>query len=255
MLCLDGVLIPADKLLNGTTITRADGLDVVQYFHIELPRHAVLYAEGALAESFLDTGNRNMFANVLSYLELGCDLNAPPQPACLPIVTEGEALDSARARLAERARQLGLATTAEDDLYLRVDGIALRPESRERGRVRFAVPAGARQVRIVSRSVVPVDIDPANVDRRRLGICFSAMSLRDGGFTLDLAPGYAGFTTGFHAAEEDHRWTQGDALLPEDLIAAMPDGFTLDLEVINSGLQYPAPVQAEVIPFAFRHSA
>ncbi|MDR3665165.1 MAG: Hint domain-containing protein, partial [Mycobacterium sp.] len=93
MLCLDDVLIPADKLLNGTTVTRADGLDVVQYFHIELPRHAVLYAEGALAESFLDTGNRNMFANVLNYLELGCDLDAPPQPACLPIVTEGEALD------------------------------------------------------------------------------------------------------------------------------------------------------------------
>ena len=40
MLCLDGVLIPADKLLNGTTVTRADGFDVVQYFHIELPRRS-----------------------------------------------------------------------------------------------------------------------------------------------------------------------------------------------------------------------
>ena len=255
MLCLEGVLIPAGKLLNGTTITRADDLPVVQYCHIELPRHAVLYAEGAPAESFLDTGNRNMFANVLSYLELGCDLAAPPQPACLPIVTAGEALDGARARLAERANALGLALTMEDDVYLWVDGIALRPKSRVGEQVRFAVPAGARQVRIVSRSVIPADLDPANCDRRRLGICLAAMTLRDGGFTLELAPGYGGFTTGFHAAEEGHRWTQGDALLPEELTAAMPDGFILELKVIDGGLRYPAPKQAEVIPFASRRSA
>ena len=255
MLCLEGVLIPAGKLLNGTTITRADDFDVVRYFHIELPRHAVLYAEGALVESFLDTGNRNMFANVLSYLELGHDLDAPAQPACLPIVTEGEALDSARSRLAERARHLGLATTGDDDVYLQVDGIALRPESREGEHVRFAVPAGAQEVHIVSRSVVPADVDPANADRRQLGICLGAMSLCDGGFTLDLAPSYAGFTTGFHAAEEGRRWTQGDATLPEDLTAAMPDGFTLELTVIDSGLHYPSPKQAEVIPFSSRRSA
>ena len=255
MLCLEGVLIPAEKLLNGTTITRADGFDVVQYFHIELPRHAVLYAEGAPAESFLDTGNRNMFANVLSYLELGQDPGAARQPPCLPIVTSGAALDGARARLAERARTLGLAATREDDLYLRVDGIAHRPESRAGERVRFAVPAGARQVHIVSRSVVPADLDPANGDRRRLGICFSALSLRDDGFTLDLAPGYAGFTTGFHAAEAGQRWTQGDAALPEDLTAAMPDGFTLEINVIDSGLHYPVPRPAEVIPFTARRSA
>ena len=255
MLCLEGVLIPAERLLNGTTITRADGFDVVQYFHIELPRHAVLYAEGAPAESFLDTGNRNMFANVLSYLELGRDLGAPRQPPCLPIVTSGAALDNARAHLSERARTLGLATTGADDLYLRVDGIALRPESRAGEHVRFVVPAGARQVHIVSRSVVPADLDPANGDRRRLGICFSALSLRDDGFTLDLAPGYAGFTTGFHAAEAGQRWTQGDATLPEDLTAAMPDGFTLEINVIDSGLHYPLAKPAEVIPFVSRRSA
>ena len=248
MLCLDDVLIPAEKLLNGTTITRAEGFDVVQYFHIELPRHAVLYAEGAPAESFLDTGNRNMFTNVLSYLELGHDLDAPPQPACLPIVTAGEALAAVRARLAARAAQLGLATTEDDNLHLRVDGIAIRPESCVGDSVRFSVPAGARQVRLVSRSVVLADLDPASGDHRRLGICLSGMSVADSNVPLD----HAGFTTGFHAAEGTHRWTQGDALLPENLTAAMPGGFVLDLKLVRTGLRYATPPQADVISLRAR---
>ena len=255
MMCLDDVLIPAGKLLNGTTINRAENIDVVQYFHIELPRHAVLYAEGAPTESFLDTGNRNMFANVLSYLELGHDLDAPPQPACLPIVTDGEALAAVRARLAGRAASTGLTTTEDDDLHLLVDGAALRPEQRQGDTARFTVAAGARQVRIVSRSVAPADLDPTSGDLRRLGIAFSGMSLHDGSFALDLAPGYAGFATGFHASEGGHRWTAGDALLPEDLTAAMPDGFVLELKLIRTGLRYAAPAQTEAISFAPRHAA
>jgi Hint domain len=111
MMCLDDVLIPAGKLVNGTTITQAENLDVVQYFHIELPHHAVLYAEGAAAESYLDTGNRNTFANVLDYLALGHDIDAPPAPPCLPIVTDGGLLAAVRSRLAARAADLGLAAT------------------------------------------------------------------------------------------------------------------------------------------------
>jgi hypothetical protein len=255
MLCLDDVLIPAEKLLNGTTISRAENFDVVQYFHIELPRHAVLYAEGAPAESFLDTGNRNMFANVLSYLELGHDLAAPPQPACLPIVTGGETLAAVRARLAARAARAGLATTQDDGLHLLVDGAVLDPGRRDGETVRFTVPAGARQVRIVSHGVVPADLDPANGDRRRLGICLAGLSLRDGSFSLDLAPGHAGLASGFHAAEDGHRWTDGNAELPEDMIAAMPDGFVLELKLVQTALRYAAPAPVGVIPFAPRRVA
>jgi antigen 43 len=246
-LCFDDALIAAEDLLNGTTVTRADDIAAVRYFHVELPRHAVLYAEGAPAESYLDTGSRNQFANVLSYLDLDSDPDAPPPQPCLPTLTEGAALEGVRARLAERAGALGRATTDEDGLYLDVDGLAVHPESLEDDRVRFAVPAGARRVRIVSRSVVPADLDPASPDRRRLGVCFSVMTLDDGEFTLALPAAHAGFVTGFHEAEIDHRWTAGDALLPEDLTAAMPNGFVLMLKLI-SRVTYPAPTQAEVIP-------
>ncbi len=105
MMCLDGVLVAARNLLNGTTIARAGNIEKIEYFHIELPRHSIILAEGAATESFLDTGNRNMFANVLDYLTLGADLEAPQQAACLPIVAEGTALDAIRGRLAERTNR------------------------------------------------------------------------------------------------------------------------------------------------------
>jgi hypothetical protein len=100
MMCIGDVLVPAGKLLNGTTITRAEDPGVVQYFHVELPRHSVILAEGAPAESFLDTGNRNMFGNVLDYLARGASLDAPRQAPCLPVVTGGAALEAVRATLA-----------------------------------------------------------------------------------------------------------------------------------------------------------
>ena len=35
----------------------------VTYYHIELPQHDIVLAEGLPTESFLDTGNRDAFAN------------------------------------------------------------------------------------------------------------------------------------------------------------------------------------------------
>jgi hypothetical protein len=59
---VEGVLIPIRYLINGATVWQAS-VDAVQYFHIELDRHDVLFAEGLAAESYLDTGNRGAFGN------------------------------------------------------------------------------------------------------------------------------------------------------------------------------------------------
>jgi hypothetical protein len=52
-LYLDGVLIPVVDLLNNSTITRCDAenLAAIEYFHITLERHNVIYAEGAACET------------------------------------------------------------------------------------------------------------------------------------------------------------------------------------------------------------
>ena len=66
-LLIDGVLVPAELLINGTTITRYEPEgDELEFFHIKLESHDVVYAEGAPAETLLDVSES--FANFPDYL-------------------------------------------------------------------------------------------------------------------------------------------------------------------------------------------
>ena len=77
-LFLDGALVPARLLANGTTILAETHCAEVTWYHVELPRHAVILAEGAPAESWLDTGNRSWFANAsVALLEVEGNLAQP----------------------------------------------------------------------------------------------------------------------------------------------------------------------------------
>jgi hypothetical protein len=71
----------------------------------------------------------------------------------------------------------------------------------------YVLPPGARTVRLLSRTQVPQEQWPDSEDRRRLGV-----ALREVRFDGVSAPP-AAFGRGFHAAEPDWRWTNGDATL------------------------------------------
>ena len=67
-LLIDGVLAPAEILINGTTITRyeASETDELEYFHVKLESHDVVYAEGVPAETLLERrGKRRQFRRLL----------------------------------------------------------------------------------------------------------------------------------------------------------------------------------------------
>jgi autotransporter passenger strand-loop-strand repeat protein len=59
---VNAVLIPVKHLINGSTIVQVL-MERVSYYHIELPRHDVLLAEGLPTESFLDMRDGTNYAN------------------------------------------------------------------------------------------------------------------------------------------------------------------------------------------------
>ena len=71
-LFIDGVLIQVAPLVNGTSITPAvpEGMKDIEYFHIELATHEVILAEGAPAETHLNTNGREHFTNFVEYERL-----------------------------------------------------------------------------------------------------------------------------------------------------------------------------------------
>uniref|UniRef100_UPI003FD8B138 Hint domain-containing protein n=4 Tax=Rhodoblastus sp. TaxID=1962975 RepID=UPI003FD8B138 len=100
---LDGVLIPAEHLVNGATIVQEAPGEDIHYFHIELESHDVLIAEGALSESFVDDDSRGMFQNAHEFRALYPGERQNEAVYCAPRVEDGYALDRVRRRLAERA--------------------------------------------------------------------------------------------------------------------------------------------------------
>lgn len=75
----DNRLIPIRLLVNNATILPDPHARTVHYFHVELDRHDILLAENLPAESYLDTGNRVMFANAGASLILHADFGVDPQ--------------------------------------------------------------------------------------------------------------------------------------------------------------------------------
>jgi hypothetical protein len=63
-LLVEGVLVHAGALVNGTSITRESAVPAsFTYYHVELADHALVLAEGVPAETFVDNAARANFDN------------------------------------------------------------------------------------------------------------------------------------------------------------------------------------------------
>ncbi len=101
----EGNLVAAMNLVNGTSIVQLFEMPSFQYFHVELEQFDILLAEGVPAESYVDTGNRNMFQNareVAMNPDFGPAEGRPDVPG-ITVVRKGPTLEAIRAVLLERA--------------------------------------------------------------------------------------------------------------------------------------------------------
>lgn len=99
-LLIDGLLIPAGSLVNDATITlyAAEEHDEMEFFHVKLESHDVIYAEGAPCETLLRVDET--MSNFAGYLrKLGGSETRDAQ--CAPAVCRGR-----RSELMTKARSL-----------------------------------------------------------------------------------------------------------------------------------------------------
>jgi hypothetical protein len=226
---VDGVLICARQLINGTTIRQITTYRSIEYFHVELDAHALLQAEGVPAESYLDTGNRGFFSNVGAPLELHPNLTLeatnPTREAnsCAPFVSDVESVRPVWQRLTDRANTIAAPmakarTTTEPSLQLVVDGQPIRPIRGQASPVAFVLPRDTVEVHLVSRAGSPTDARPWLGDHRQLGVRIARIVLRHGSGAYDMPLDSPDLAEGWWAVEQDgismRRWTNGDAVLP-----------------------------------------
>ncbi len=123
-LYVDGVMIPAYCLINGVTIKQDRAEKLVTYYHVELPQHHAILAEGLPAESYLETSeeNRHFFKEATASTTSNVTKLDAQYPVCpedtpawkhiwdtqgfAPLTQSGPILDAVRARLALRAQEL-----------------------------------------------------------------------------------------------------------------------------------------------------
>ena len=118
---VEGVLIPAGCLVNGTTIVRDETPGPLAYVHIELADAGCVLAEGAACETFIDAGSRLAFDNADEFHAL-YGIRPAAEPGYLRL-EDGEVVERARLRLggADRdrtARLRGHAERVEDGVLV-----------------------------------------------------------------------------------------------------------------------------------------
>jgi hypothetical protein len=218
-----GVLIPAEVLVNSATIFQDTSLSELTYYHIELDSQDVLLAEELTVESYLDTGNRGLFANagLPTILHAEFAVNAATKEratsGCAPLLLDGAVVASVKRALLKRAETaFGVRHVTDPDLRIVVNGRRLAPLTTTGGIYRFALPRGASSFRIVSRASAPSDVLPTPADRRVLGVAIADITLGGPDGTMTMPIDHPALNAGWHAIEAGQavRWTDGDAVVP-----------------------------------------
>jgi autotransporter passenger strand-loop-strand repeat protein len=104
-LYLDGFLVPVKALVNGENIVQLNRATVT-YYHLELESHEVIFADGTMVETYLESGNRGSFDNGGPAVTLHPDFAQTLRESggCAPFAETGPVVDSFRDRAAARHR-------------------------------------------------------------------------------------------------------------------------------------------------------
>ena len=250
---VEEVLIPAYRLLNGSTIAQVE-VDTVTYWHVEFDTHDIILAENMPTESFLEMGeNRGLLG--VSSAKVSEEVRARTHTDfCRPFLDSGPVLDVVRMQLAARAERLGWTPVQDPELSGVADSVPLHPQIAG-GEAFFVVPNGTRNLRLRSAECVPLSF--GGQDPRRIGLAVYAIALTDvHGITHTLDLDAPSQRDNFHNGERQeglhYRWTRGDLVVPAEILSPLEGPLLLRLTFEPSTIRgwAPPPGTMETLPKA-----
>jgi hypothetical protein len=156
-----------------------------------------------------------------------------------PLRFNGAEIDLVKQRLLQRAQALGFVAEDDPDVHVLADGKPIYPIRFDGTSADFLLPTAISELRLMSRSGVPCHHDPANPDRRHLGVALTDIIVEDGpGVRRDIPLDHPLLGEGFYEFEWGDtswwRWTDGSALLPSALWNKTEDQFWLHIKLMNA---------------------
>jgi hypothetical protein len=95
--------------------------------------------------------------------------------------------------------------------------------------------------------VVPSETEAGSLDLRRLGVPLEAIVLSGDGLRMEIAPDCTALSDGFHADEGSHRWTDGHAALPSQVVACFTGAVAIEVQTGATELHYPIDGRREAV--------
>ncbi|GBR01036.1 Hint domain-containing protein [Asaia lannensis] len=242
---IDGRFIPVRMLVNGENIVYDRTLTEYRYYHLETAEHAVIYANGAETESYLDTGNRIAFSSSsgATPIKTPRDWSRSAAPLCVDRAFVEPVFKACKARAIASMPSCDGVPFITDDWDIKLvteDQSILWPRRIFPDRVVFSLPPDIQVLRLRSNVSRPCDaIGPFVDDRRYLGVLVSKITLFEASKTSEIRIHLENnHIAGWHPlVEANMRWTDGDATLV--LPVRYPTSFAILCIDILAGGPYP----------------
>jgi hypothetical protein len=216
-LFLHGHLVPAKLLLNGATIKRDTSCRSITYFHIELASHDIIIAENLPVETYLDTGNRNAFANSHGTPHASPVFGRGKQWnefACADLCLAGPIMQQIRRDLFNRTISFGYKVETDFRVALHEGETMIAAHDGPAHAAEFMLPmAVTGPLAIRSTAFIPAEFSDGSApeeDWRRLGVAISRIKFDHHQTSLGTIAHHGVHPRG---AADEAEWTDGDALI------------------------------------------
>ncbi|MDI2113846.1 Hint domain-containing protein [Commensalibacter nepenthis] len=243
-LFFDGNFVPVRMLVNGRSIYYDRSITSYDYYHIETEKHSVIWANGTLTESYLDTGNRNVFSTNQKVVSLFNETKTWDVDAAAPLNVQRDVVEPIYNQINNRAVHSNIASkteilslTTDPELCLETGlGKIIEPHLAQNGRYVFIIPEGVNIVNILSRTSRPCETIGSFVDDRRyLGVLVSKAFIMSNNSVHELTDYLSDESLeGWDIVENAPcRWTNGKATL--NIHTNYPEQRLLVLNILAGG--------------------